>query len=257
MQETERAPVRQVVRASWSFRTSRVTAWRFALIRSMSGRSADDEPRREDMSSRYSTRARGAIAAAACLAGVVPGRAAATPPEQRSSPTQEPTKMTTFQKPSDEELRERLTPEQYRVTQQEGTEPPFRNAYADNHQAGIYVDVVSGEPLFSSLDKFDSGTGWPSFTRPLDPAAITDEEGPLPVPRPHRGALEARRLAPWPRLRRRSPAHRPALLHQLRRPALRGGRAARRGGVRSVSRAAPDRLAGRQGAPVKLRSAVG
>jgi methionine-R-sulfoxide reductase len=76
-------------------------------------------------------------------------------------------------KPSDAELRKRLTPEQYRVTQQEGTEPPFRNEYWDEHRPGIYVDVVSGEPLFSSLDKFDSGTGWPSFTRPLDQGAVT------------------------------------------------------------------------------------
>ena len=74
----------------------------------------------------------------------------------------------TFKKPSDDELRQRLTPEQYKVTQHEGTEAPFRNAYWDNHEPGIYVDVVSGEPLFSSLDKYDSGTGWPSFTRPLE-----------------------------------------------------------------------------------------
>jgi peptide-methionine (R)-S-oxide reductase len=74
-----------------------------------------------------------------------------------------------YRKPSDEELRQKLTPEQYKVTQHEGTEAPFRNEYWDNHEAGIYVDVVSGEPLFSSLDKFDSGTGWPSFTQPLDP----------------------------------------------------------------------------------------
>lgn len=73
-----------------------------------------------------------------------------------------------FTKPSDEELRQTLTPQQYQVTQHEGTEPPFRNEYWNNKQAGIYVDVVSGEPLFSSLDKYDSGTGWPSFTRPLD-----------------------------------------------------------------------------------------
>jgi methionine-R-sulfoxide reductase len=59
------------------------------------------------------------------------------------------------------------------VTQHEGTEPPFRNEYWDNHEPGIYVDVVSGEPLFSSLDKFDSGTGWPSFTRPLEPDNVT------------------------------------------------------------------------------------
>jgi methionine-R-sulfoxide reductase len=73
-----------------------------------------------------------------------------------------------FTKPSDEELRKRLTPEQYKVTQHEGTEPPFRNEYWDNKQPGIYVDVVSGEPLFSSLDKYDSGTGWPSVTKPLE-----------------------------------------------------------------------------------------
>ena len=87
--------------------------------------------------------------------------------------------MKTFQRPTDEELRRRLTREQYLVTQREGTEPPFRNPYWDNHQAGIYVDVVSGEPLFSSLDKFDSGTGWPSFTRPLDPAAIATRKDHL------------------------------------------------------------------------------
>ena len=66
-----------------------------------------------------------------------------------------------------------LTPVQYRVTQKDGTEPAFSNEYWDNHEAGIYVDVVSGEPLFSSLDKYDSGTGWPSFTRPIDADAVT------------------------------------------------------------------------------------
>jgi peptide-methionine (R)-S-oxide reductase len=80
--------------------------------------------------------------------------------------------MTSYTKPSDAELREKLTPEQYKVTQQEGTERPFANAYWNNKQAGIYVDVVSGEPLFSSLDKYDSGTGWPSFTQPLEPENI-------------------------------------------------------------------------------------
>ena len=76
--------------------------------------------------------------------------------------------MTTYRKPDDAALKKTLTPEQYEVTQREGTEPPFKNALWDNKKAGIYVDVVSGEPLFSSLDKFDSGTGWPSFTRPLE-----------------------------------------------------------------------------------------
>src|SRR5689334_24409213 len=70
-------------------------------------------------------------------------------------------------KKDDPQLAQRLTPLQYNVTQKNGTEPPFRNQYWDNKEPGIYVDVVSGEPLFSSLDKFDSGTGWPSFTRPL------------------------------------------------------------------------------------------
>jgi len=78
-----------------------------------------------------------------------------------------------FKKPSEAELQKKLTPEQYRVTQHEGTEPPFRNEFWDNHEDGIYVDVVSGEPLFSSLDKFDSGTGWPSFTRPLEAENVT------------------------------------------------------------------------------------
>lgn len=73
------------------------------------------------------------------------------------------------------ELKKKLTPEQYRVTQECGTEPPFKNAYWNNHEAGIYVDVVSGEPLFSSLDKFDSGSGWPSFTRPIDGAEIAEK----------------------------------------------------------------------------------
>ena len=80
--------------------------------------------------------------------------------------------MTTYAKPSDAELRQRLSPLQYEVTQHEGTERPYSNEYWNNKQDGIYVDVVSGEPLFSSLDKYDSGTGWPSFTRPLEPENI-------------------------------------------------------------------------------------
>ena len=77
--------------------------------------------------------------------------------------------------PDDKKLRERLTPIQYKVTQENGTETPFRNEYFDNHDQGIYVDVVSGEPLFSSEDKFDSGTGWPSFTRPLEPDNVVEK----------------------------------------------------------------------------------
>ena len=81
-----------------------------------------------------------------------------------------------YSKPSAEVLHEKLTPLQYKVTQREGTEPPFNNEYWNNKGEGIYVDIVSGEPLFSSLDKYDSGTGWPSFTRPLEPANIVEKE---------------------------------------------------------------------------------
>ncbi|AGH94646.1 bifunctional methionine sulfoxide reductase B/A protein [Pseudobdellovibrio exovorus] len=73
-----------------------------------------------------------------------------------------------YKKPSEQELKKRLTPQQYSCTQEAGTEPPFKNAYWDHKEDGIYVDIVSGEPLFSSLDKYDSGSGWPSFTKPID-----------------------------------------------------------------------------------------
>ena len=79
-----------------------------------------------------------------------------------------------YSKPDDSELKSRLTPLQYKVTQKDGTERPFDNEYWDNKQAGIYTDIVSGEALFSSTDKFKSGTGWPSFTRPLEPGNITE-----------------------------------------------------------------------------------
>jgi peptide methionine sulfoxide reductase msrA/msrB len=81
-----------------------------------------------------------------------------------------------YEIPSDDQLQQTLTPMQYRVARQDATEPPFNNEYWDNHDAGIYVDVVSGEPLFSSTDKFDSGTGWPSFTRPLQPENIVEKK---------------------------------------------------------------------------------
>lgn len=88
-----------------------------------------------------------------------------TPPHERN-----------FVKPSKEELKKTLTPMQYYVTQESGTEPAFKNEYAENKREGIYVDVVSGEPLFSSTDKYDSGTGWPSFTKPLEPGDIVEKD---------------------------------------------------------------------------------
>jgi methionine-R-sulfoxide reductase len=82
--------------------------------------------------------------------------------------------MATDKRAADTDLQKRLTPEQYNVTQCSATEPPFRNEFWDHHEPGIYVDVVSGEPLFSSTDKFDSGTGWPSFVRPIEPANVIE-----------------------------------------------------------------------------------
>jgi peptide methionine sulfoxide reductase msrA/msrB len=106
----------------------------------------------------------------------------AEPPATRSAAasTQTPTNKETsvsdsnYKRPSVDELKRKLTPEQFEVTQKAGTEPPFRNAYWNNHAAGIYVDVTSGEPLFSSQDKFESGTGWPSFTKPLDASNVIE-----------------------------------------------------------------------------------
>ncbi|MCB9109819.1 MAG: peptide-methionine (R)-S-oxide reductase MsrB [Anaerolineales bacterium] len=92
--------------------------------------------------------------------------------------------MKEFKKPSEAELRELLTPLQYEVTQREGTEPPFSNAFWNNKREGIYVDIVTGEPLFSSLDKYDSDTGWPSFTQPLETEnVVTHTDFKLFLPR--------------------------------------------------------------------------
>ena len=115
------------------------------------------------------TRLFASFATAALVLGAAPA------PGQQAAP--KPGWTGQFQKPSDAELRKKLTPLQYEVTQREGTERAYANAYWDNHQPGIYVDVVSGEPLFSSLDKYDSGTGWPSFTKPLDPANVKKTSG--------------------------------------------------------------------------------
>jgi methionine-R-sulfoxide reductase len=115
------------------------------------------------------------ITAAALLAGgilaMIHNASRAQPTDISSNQVYQPTNMSDFKKPSADELKKKLTPEQFAVTQEAATEPAFRNEFWDNHQPGIYVDIVSGKPLFSSLDKFDSGCGWPSFTKPL---AATD-----------------------------------------------------------------------------------
>jgi peptide methionine sulfoxide reductase msrA/msrB len=127
------------------------------------------------MTLRHSYQGLAALVLAAALSGCAVGsggqNASAAPAQENGGGD-----MKAYTKPSDEELKKRLTPQQYQVTQKEGTEPAFRNEYWDNHRPGIYVDVVSGEVLFSSLDKFDSGTGWPSFTRPLEPENVTTHE---------------------------------------------------------------------------------
>ena len=87
-------------------------------------------------------------------------------------PSMDPTQ---FKKPDAAELKKKLTPEQFAVTQQSATEPPFANKYWDNHEQGLYVDIVSGQPLFSSLDKFDSGCGWPSFSKPLSNTDVMEK----------------------------------------------------------------------------------
>jgi peptide methionine sulfoxide reductase msrA/msrB len=112
---------------------------------------------------------------------VVLALAACTATSVERNPTKDqaamstPRTATTYARPTDAELKTRLTPMEYQVTQHDGTEPPFQNKFWNNHEAGIYVDVVTGEPLFSSLDKFDSGTGWPSFTRPIDGGHVVEK----------------------------------------------------------------------------------
>ena len=118
-------------------------------------------------------RAAGTLAVVAAVIAGVMASAPAASAQQAAVGGRTPSPK--FVKPSDAVLRKQLTNLQYEVTQQDGTEPPFRNAYFNNHEPGIYVDVVSGEPLFSSLDKYDSGTGWPSFTRPLEPGNVVEK----------------------------------------------------------------------------------
>ena len=117
----------------------------------------------------------GCLLAAAALwswTAATPGSAAS-----EARPAADNTERTkkVYSKPNKEELRENLTPMQFKVTQHDGTEPPFRNEYWDNKKAGIYVDIVSGEPLFSSTEKYDSGTGWPSFWQPIDKERIVEK----------------------------------------------------------------------------------
>ena len=113
------------------------------------------------------------IAAHAASLLLVAVSAQAQTKQASAAPAPPPRKV--FVKPSDTEIRRKLTPLQYAVTQREDTETPFRNIYWDNHEPGIYVDIVSGEPLFSSLDKYDSRTGWPSFTKPLEQTNVQEK----------------------------------------------------------------------------------
>jgi len=102
--------------------------------------------------------------------------AAGCAPSETTAGDHSEEKMSDFERPSDDELKETLTPMQYKVARCSGTEPAFNNEYWDNKEPGIYVDVVSGEPLFSSLDKYDSGSGWPSFTKPIDESSLVSLE---------------------------------------------------------------------------------
>jgi peptide-methionine (R)-S-oxide reductase len=126
-----------------------------------------DDGEGKTMSIQQTVKQRIQLAAALVMFGIVPAQGMFAQAQSTTFKTKGAHAMDNFKKPSDAELKQKLTPEQYQITQHEGTERPFNNALWNNHEAGIYVDVVSGEPLFSSLDKFDSGTGWPSFTRPL------------------------------------------------------------------------------------------
>jgi methionine-R-sulfoxide reductase len=113
-------------------------------------------------------------AAVLLAAGVVVLTRGTVHAQPAATSTNQPINMKDFKKPSEAQLKKELTPEQFAVTQKSATEPAFHNDYWDNHKPGIYVDVVSGQPLFNSLDKFDSGCGWPSFTKPLSSQDVTE-----------------------------------------------------------------------------------
>lgn len=127
-----------------------------------------------------------------------------------------------YQKPAAESIRDKLTAEQYRVTQESGTERAFTGEFWDKFEKGIYVDVVTGEPLFSSTDKYESGCGWPAFTKPIEGPAVVEKRGFEPRNAPHGGQKPRRRLPSRSCIHRRSGvAQRRALLHQQCGPALR------------------------------------
>src|ERR1041385_7826890 len=115
-----------------------------------------------------------AILTGAAALGIVLMQRAKPPVETTNAPFNS-NSMTNFQKPSEAELKKKLSSMQFKVTQEAATEPPFKNDFWDNHAAGIYVDIVSGKPLFSSLDKFDSGCGWPSFTKPIESKEVVEK----------------------------------------------------------------------------------
>jgi len=117
----------------------------------------------------------GALVLATALAGFAFAVSTPRSADPAAPPTREDRKVTDSSKPSPAELKQKLTPRQFHVTQEAGTEPPFRNEYWNEHRDGIYVDLVSGKPLFSSLDKFDSGCGWPSFTKPLAAEEVVEK----------------------------------------------------------------------------------
>ena len=142
-----------------------------------------------------------------------------------------------WSRPDDATLKRKLSPLQYQVTRKDGTEPPFNNEYHDNKREGIYVDIVSGEPLFSSLDKYDSGTGWPSFTKPLEPGNVVERKDR------HlfmvRTEVRSRNggLPPRTRLPRRPCADGATLLHELGGPALHPEGGSGKGRLRGISEA--------------------
>ena len=172
--------------------------------------------------------------------------AAACAGSPETTPESKPMSDKTYSRPSDEELRARLTPLQWKVTQEDGTERPFSNEYDDNKHAGIYVDIVSGEPLFSSNEKFDSGTGWPSFWAPIEPENIVEHEDRklfmtrTEVRSKHGDSHLGHVFDDGPK------PNRPALLHELGEPALHPGRGPRGRGLRRVPEAVRGRREGRR-----------